>query len=295
MSLILVTGSTGNVGHEVVAQLLARNTSVRAAVRTGDLSDVDGASRAFLDFDDPSTFAGALAGVDKVFLMRPPRMSDHRRMRPFIDAMERAGVREVAFLSVQGAGTNPFVPHHGIERYLAKSRVPCTILRPSFFMQNLSTTHLADIRDRDEVFVPAGEGRTNFIDAGDIAEAVAVVLTEPGHAGKAYELTGGEALTYGEVAQALSYACGRKITYPSPSGRQFKERMTAAGHSEEFVRVMASIYRIARLGMAAGTTDELERLIGRPPTTLAEWARRNARCFSTGPGRLPATNGILDH
>jgi uncharacterized protein YbjT (DUF2867 family) len=281
MAAVLVTGSTGNVGSEVVAQLLKRGESVRAAVRPGrgggfgaPVIEVE------LDFEAPSTFAGALAGVSRVFLMRPPQMSDPKQMHPFVDAMRTAGIEQIAFLSVQGAGSNPFVPHHGIEQCLKRSGLAWTFLRPSFFMQNLSTTHRADICERDEVFVPAGRGKTNFIDVADIAEAIAVVLTTPGHLGRAYELTGSEALTYDQVADILSQECGRPITYPRPSAREFKSRMTAAGHDEDFVSVMASIYLIARVGMAAGTTDELEGLIGRKPTTLAQWAERNAECFA---------------
>lgn len=276
---VLVTGSTGNVGSEVVKRLLERRAEVRSAVRPGGR----GASTSRtvpLDFEDSATFAEALRGVDAVFLIRPPRMSDPREMRPFIDAMSAEGVARVVFLSVQGAGSNPFVPHHGIERYLKRSGLCWTFLRPSFFMQNLSTTHCADIRERDEVYVPAGKGRTNFIDAADIGEAAAGVLTTLGHEGKAYELTGSEALTYSEVAATLSRACGRAISYPCPSGRDFKARMRAAGHDDEFVSVMASIYAIARFGLAAGTTNDLERLIGRPPTSLAEWAVRNASRFA---------------
>jgi uncharacterized protein YbjT (DUF2867 family) len=279
---VLVTGATGNVGAEVVEQLAVRGADVRAAVRPGREAAAtipDGVRPVPLDLDDPATFAAALDGVARVFLMRPPQFSDAARMRPFIAAMGDAGVRQVVFLSVQGAGSNPMVPHHGIEQDLKKSGVPWTFLRPSFFMTNLSTTHLDDIVERDEVFVPAGRGRTNFIDVGDIAEAAAVVLTEPGHTGKAYELTGSEALTYAEVAETLSQACGRTIVYPRPSGRAFKQRMREAGHDDDFVSVMGSIYLLAKLGMASGTTDELERLIGRPPTTLAQWARANAACF----------------
>jgi len=281
MSAILVTGSTGTVGASVVAELLRRNQQVHAAVRPGrdsgfcaTVADVE------LDFGDPSTFEAALAGVSRVFLMRPPQMSDPKKMRPFIDAMATNEIEQVAFLSVQGAGSNPFVPHHGIEQHLKRSGLPWTLLRPSFFMQNLSTTHRADICERDEVFVPAGRGRTNFIDAADVAAAVAVVLTTSGHLGKAYELTGSEVLTYAGVAETLSQACGREITYPSPSARQFKSRMKASGCDDEFVAVMGSIYLLAKLGMAAGTTDELQRLIGRPPATLREWAQRNAECFA---------------
>jgi len=217
--------------------------------------------------------------------MRPPQMSDASAMRPFVDAMRDAGVEHVVFLSVQGAGTNPFVPHHGIEALLKKSGLGWTFLRPSFFMQNLSTTHCDDIRERDEIYVPAGRGRTNFIDAADVAEAAAVCLAAPGHDRKAYELTGSEALTYDQVAEFLSAACGRTITYARPSARQFKTRMKEAGHPDEFVSVMTSIYALARFGMAAGTTDDFARLVGREPTTVAEWAQRDASCFLAGGAR----------
>ncbi len=281
MSTVLVTGSTGNVGAEVVKHLLLGRATVKAALRPGRTGNaVAGTRPVELDFEEPSTFSAGLDGVDRVFLLRPPQMSDPRAMRPFIDAMKDAAVAQVVFLSVQGAGSNPFVPHHGIEQYLKKSGLAWTFLRPSFFMQNLSTTHRADICERDEVYVPAGNGRTNFIDVADIGEAAAVCLTTPGHDRTAYELTGSEALTYEQVAVILSAACGRPITYPRPSAKEFKSRMKAAGHDSEFVSVMGSIYAIAKLGMAAGTTDELEKLIGRPPTTLAQWAERSGACFA---------------
>lgn len=282
MSTILVTGSTGTVGALVVAELVRRGQPVQAAIRPGrDRGLRATVSEVELDFKDSSTFEAALAGVSSVFLLRPPQMSDPKEMRPFIDAMTTHGVERVAFLSVQGAGSNPFVPHHGIEQYLKKTGPLWTFLRPSFFMQNLSTTHRADICECDEVFVPAGRGKTNFIDAADVAEAIAVVLTTPGHLGKAYELTGSEVLTYAEVADTLSQACGRQITYTSPSAREFKSRMKASGCDDEFVSVMGSIYLIAKLGMAAGTSDELQRLIYRPPTTLHEWALRNIERFAS--------------
>jgi uncharacterized protein YbjT (DUF2867 family) len=257
---------------------------VRAAVRPGSERRVaPGATQVALDFQDPATYAGALAGVDRVFLLRPPQMSDSREMRPFVEAMTAAGIRHVVFLSVQGAGSNPFVPHHGIERSIRKSGLVWTFLRPSFFMQNLSTTHRADICERDEIYVSAGNGRTNFVDVADIAEAAAVVLTTPGHGGKAYEITGAEALTYTQVAEALSRACGRAISYPRPSSAQFKARMLAAGHDADFVSVMGSIYALARFGMASGTSGALEDLIGRKPTTFAQWAEKQADCFRKEP------------
>jgi len=281
MKPVLVTGASGTVGSEVTEHLARRGIPVRAAMRRSGGSEAPGGAPS-VDFDllRAETYAPALEGVDRVFLMRPPQMSDANEMRPFIDAMRDAGVGHVVFMSVQGAGTNPFVPHHGIETALKRSGLARTFLRPSFFMQNLSTTHCADIRERDEICVPAGNGRTNFVDATDVAEAAAVCLASPAHRDKAYEITGSEALTYEQVAQTLSAACGRTITYSRPSARQFKARMKGAGHPDEFVSVMASIYALARFGMAAGTTDEFERLVGRKPTTLAKWAASNAQCFS---------------
>jgi uncharacterized protein YbjT (DUF2867 family) len=178
------------------------------------------------------------------------------------------------------------VPHHGIERLIKKSGLAWTFLRPSFFMQNLSTTHRADICERDEVYVPAGNGRTNFVDVTDIGEAAAVVLTSPGHDRRAYEITGSEALTYAQVAETLSRACGRTISYARPSSAQFKARMLAAGQDAEFVSVMGAIYALARFGMAAGTSDELESLIGRKPTTFAQWAGTQAECFAKEPSTV---------
>lgn len=277
MKSVLVTGATGNVGSEVVRALLARGATVKATRRTaGDAPDSPGNVSARFDFGDASTYGPALDGVERVFLMRPPHMSKAKAFRPFIDAMTQSGIRQVVFLSVQGAGRNIVVPHHGIERLLKKSGLTWTILRPSFFMQNLSTTHLADIKDRDVIYVPAGRGRTNFIDVADIAEAAAACLTSPGHECRAYEITGTESLTYDEVAAVLSKACGRLITYARPSSAEFKAHMRAAGYDEDFVAVMAAIYATARFGLAAGTTDTLRTLIGREPTTLAEWAARHS-------------------
>lgn len=280
MAAVLVTGATGNVGIEVAEQLLRRGVDVKAAMRRPSTIGVpQGAIPVEFDFQDESTFDAALDGVDRVFLMRPPHMSDAKAFRPFIRAMERSGVRQVAFLSVQGAGQNVFVPHHAIEVQLKRSSVPWTLLRPSFFMQNLTTTHLSEIRDRDEIYVPAGNGRTNFIDVADIGEVAAVCLTTAGHERKAYEITGTEALTYTAVAQILTDAVGRKVTYRNPSAREFKARMKAAGHDDDFIKVTARIYAIAKIGMAAGTTSTFETLVGRRPRTMAEWAETSAACW----------------
>lgn len=277
---VLVTGATGTVGGELLEHLVARQATVRAAVRdTGAARLPDGAQAVAFDFSDASTYAAALDGVDRVFLLRPPHMADAAAFEPFIAAVAASSVEQLVFLSLQGVERNPVVPHHGIEKRIRESGVGWTFLRPGFYMQNLLTTHLADIRERHEVFVPAGGGRTSLIDARDIAEAAAVVLTAPGHVECAYTLTGPQAITYSQVAAILSEVCGYPITYVSPSGRAFSQRMRERGYAPEFVTVMRGIYLVARLRMAAGLTDELEHLIGRAARDFRTFARDHAEQF----------------
>jgi uncharacterized protein YbjT (DUF2867 family) len=188
-------------------------------------------------------------------------------------------VIQVAFLSLLGAEKNPVVPHHAIEKELKRSGLAWTMLRPSFFMQNLSTTHLADIREYDQIIVPAGSGRTSFIDVRDIAAAAAKVLTEPGHEDGAYALSGAEALTYDECAAILSDVTGRRITYTRPSGRAFAHHMRERGYPSEFVSVMRAIYMVAKLRMAATVTTDLRDLIGRDPISFRRFAEDNRALF----------------
>jgi len=281
---ILVTGATGNVGRELVRVLAEAGADVRACVRdtSRDAGLHDGVDLVAFDFADPETFTAALTGIDRVFFMRPPHMADASAFEPFVTAMRDAGVSQVVFLSLMGVERNPVVPHHAIEKLLRGSGLGWTFLRPGFYMQNLLTTHLRDIRERDEVFVPAGNGRTSFIDVADIAACAAVLLTEPGHTGQAYTVTGPRALTYGEVAGILTRVTGRTITYTRPSGRAFARHMAELGFDREMITVMRGIYLVAKLGMAGGVTDDLERLLGRPARTFEQFAADNAAVFSAG-------------
>ncbi len=278
--MILVLGATGNVGSEVVAGLRAREVDFSAAVRDIEADPrrlpAGTATRAF-DFLDRSTHASAFAGVRSVILVRPPALAKvERDLRPALEAAKLAGVEHVVFLSLQGVEHNRFVPHHALERVLVELGFAYTFLRPSFFMQNLSTTHQAEIRDRDEIFVPAGEGRTSFVDVRDLAEVAVDCLCDAKHRGKAYELTGLEAPTYAEVAALLSAALGRTIRYANPSLPAFILRRHRIEHQPlGFVMVMAALYTVCRLGKAGRVTHELAQLLGRPPRSLAEFIADN--------------------
>jgi uncharacterized protein YbjT (DUF2867 family) len=285
---VLVTGSTGTVGREVVRALRERGVPLRAAVL--DAADAGrlpaGTPWVPFSFEDGGTHAVALEGVERVFLLRPPHLAAARVFDPFLAAMQAAGVRQVVFLSLLGVEKNPVVPHHAIERRLRASGLPWTMLRPSFFMQNLTTTHLADLR-RGEIVVPAGGGRTSLIDARDIGDVAALVLAEPGHEGRAYDLTGSEALTYDECARLLSRAAGRDIVYTRPSGRAFARHMVAQGSAPDFVRVMRGIYLACRLHLAGRVTEDVSRLLGRPPRTFAQFAADVAPLLADHPLSTP--------
>jgi len=197
----------------------------------------------------------------------------------FVDAADRVGVNHVVYLSTLGAEKNVIIPHHRIEKHIMGTDITYTLLRASFFMQNLLEVHRADIVEHDELFVPAGSGKTSFIDARDISEAAAVVLIEPDHANRAYDLTGPEALDYGAVATTFSEVLGRSITYPNPSLLAFSRRMYQRGTPLGFIALLCGIYTTARLGLAARVTEDSYLLLGRSPRTVRAFIEDHADAF----------------
>ena len=278
---ILVTGASGNVGAPLVEQLVAGGAHVLVACRDMARARVPAGTTAVrFDFEDPSTHAPALEGVEKLFLLRPPAITDMKRhMLPVVRAARDAGVRHIVFLSLLGVEKNPVVPHAKVERFILEAKVPHTFLRPGFFMQNLSTTHRDDIREHHELFVPAGQGRTGFIDTRDIAAVGAKVLLEEGHEGKAYDLTGAEALTYAEAAALFTEVLGRPIRYAEPSALRFAARWYRRDVPLPFIAVMTAIYTVCRLGLAGTVTRDTEQLLGRAPISLRQIIQDHKACW----------------
>lgn len=283
---ILITGATGNVGRELAQLLRDAGQPVRAAVvSAADAATLpEGVPWVLFDFTDPTTYAPAFAGVDRLFLLRPPHIANVARdMQPAIAYAAAAGVRHIVFLSLVGAEKNRFVPHAKVEAMLMAGSVPYTLLRCGFFMQNLSTTHRQDIQDYDDIFVPAGHGKTAFVDVRDIAAVAARVLTEPGHAQQSYSLTGSEALDNGEVAALMSDALGRPIGYSQPHFLRFAWRFWRRGHPLGYVAVMTAIYLTTRFGMAETVHPETAVLLNRPPITMRQFINDYATVWQKTP------------
>lgn len=272
---VLVTGATGTIGRRVARQLTARGVQVRAASRRGDTVGAGTASVRF-DYLDRPSWAGALDGVRVLFVVRPPDMTDVTRdLLPFLDAARSAGVRHVTFLSVQGADRLTVVPHARVERWLRGSGLGWTIVRPSFFMQNLITAHAQDLR-AGTLVLPAGHGRTAFVDAEDVAAVAAAALADPvAHDRRVWTPTGSQALSYDEVARDLSEVLDRPVRYRAAGLVSYARHARRGGTPWPLVAVTAAIYTTARLGLAAGLTTHVATVTGHPPATLRDVVTRD--------------------
>ncbi len=286
--MLLITGPTGNVGHELVAALDGQTApdGWRLGSRHPDAlrTAMKGSSAEVIAFDffDRSTWKDALAGVDGLFLLFP--LPGNRAAReaiiPFVAAAERAGCRHVVYVSVIGADRAPFIPHYKVEAALRASAMTWTVLRCSFFMQNLHrqiSTHGVDIAEHGELFIPAGRGRTTFVDATDAAAVAAMALRHPdGHRNVARHLTGPAALSMAEVAEALTAELRYPVEYTHPGLIRFARRLRGRGVGWDTIAFMSAVYTLTRMGRNQQITDEVRQLLGRPPRTLAEFLHDNA-------------------
>ena len=280
---VLVTGATGNVGREVVRALEERSLPYRAPSRTSTTESPG------LDFEDEATWDPALEGIAQLFLLRPPPISDTKgTLVPFLDRTWASGAEHVVFLSVAGADSNRWVPHHAVEQHLMASDQSWTILRPGFFAQNLVDAYRRDISEDDRLYVPAGRGEVAFVDLHDVGDVAASIFAESSaHRGEGYTLTGREALTFDEVAEILSAALERSIRYEPASILGYARHLHRRGLPAAQVAVQVVLHVGLRFGQAATVDPTLERLLGRPPRTVADVVREHAELWAAADEQVP--------
>ncbi|MFE8695921.1 SDR family oxidoreductase [Cytobacillus sp. FJAT-53684] len=281
---ILVTGASGNVGRYVIEELLSMGEQVVGAGQDiQKIKDIfkDTIDAVHFDFTNKGTFHQALENVDRVFLMRPPHLGKPEDLYPFIDAMKSHKIKLISFLSLMGVETNPIPPHHKIEKYIEAAGIPYAHIRPGFFMQNVSGVHSVEIREKNQVFVPAGNSKTSFIDAADIGLSTAILLHEPNkYRNTAHTITGPEALNYDQVAEILSKVTGRQITYAKPGYLKYRRHyIKDRGLEKGYVNVTVALYFMTRMGTAKEVTDDFVKLTGRHPRSFEEFARANVNSF----------------
>jgi (4-alkanoyl-5-oxo-2,5-dihydrofuran-3-yl)methyl phosphate reductase len=280
--MILVTGATGTVGREVVAQLIAAGEKVRAMTRNAAKAGkgmqaeiVEG------DFGKPETLARALAGADRVFSLSAGPMTGVNE-RNLGEAARSAGVRHIVKLSALGGDDevrNDIRKWHDEgEQALRETGIGLTVLRPTGFMSN--ALHWRDsIRTQDKVFSNYGEGKLPVIHPRDIAAVAVRALTSEGHEGKAYSLTGPEALSVGQQVDILAETLGRNLEYVSITDEVARQGMERAGMPGLLIDALLPFAGFIRSGAAAQVFGTVGEVTGRPALTFRDWARENAGAF----------------
>lgn len=279
---VLVTGATGKTGRRIAALLEARGIPFRAASR--------GTEPRF-DWDDPETWRPALEGVGAAYILDPTYLKDRPdtaaadAAAAFLEVAREAGVERVVLLSARDVGRAAREDLLAVESAVMASDLDWTVLRPSWFMQNFSETEfLSDPVRAGELRTCTGDGREPFVDLEDLAEVAVAVLTEPGHAGRIYELTGPRPMTFGDAVAAVAEASGRRLSYAEVPSADYLAHLVRTGMSPEYARLLTMLFDWIREGRYADTSSGIEEVLGRPPREFSEYA---ARAATEGAWRAP--------
>ncbi|MFF7355675.1 NAD(P)H-binding protein [Streptomyces filipinensis] len=269
----LVIGATGTTGSRTAAQLIAAGHRVRAASRRA--TRFPGAEPVRFDWYEPSGHGDALAGADRVYLVPPVGDPEPAAvMLPFLHQARAAGAQRAVLLSssaVAASGPGVGVVHEALPGLFDH----WAVLRPSWFMQNFTGTHLhaRTIREDGLILTATGTGRVGFVDADDIA-AVAVRALTDDHAPDAdLVLTGPDALGYDDIAGIVTQVTGRSVAHRNLTYEQMRDRL-AGSMPREFAALLAGMDRAIAGGAEDRTTDTVQRLTGRPPRSFRTVAER---------------------
>ncbi|MFD4028692.1 NAD(P)H-binding protein [Streptomyces sp. NPDC058576] len=268
---VLVTGGTGKTGRRVVARLRERGVETRAASRSGDTP---------FDWADPTTWGPALEGATAVYIV--PLDTSPSPTVPFVEQAVASGVRRLVLLSARGVDVPGYFgpghdvggPHGEGERALRGSGVDWTILRPGWFAQNFSEGVFLDgVRD-GELALPTGDGKAAFIDADDIAAVAVAALTEDGHAGEEYGLSGPRALGIADVLDEIAKATGKRAAYVPLDSSAFRAGLVAdQGFTDEEAGLWTDALIPITTSREAPVLDGVRRALGREPRDFADFVR----------------------
>ena len=271
--MILITGASGNIGREVLKHTMTTGTKIRASYQDASKADApSGVEVATVDFNQPETLKAALQGVDRVFLVGPPSAQLALLEQKAVDVVRHAGIKQLVKLSAMGDRAATFPRQHAeSEDYIRSTGIPYTFLRPNGFMQNLVNYNAGTINTQNAFYGSEGDGKVSHIDIRDIAAVAAKVLTEDGHISEAYTLTGPEALSNAQIAEKLSDLVGREISFVNLPPEQLKQALLSAGIPDWSADALIDLQRLYREGGAATVTQEVERLLGRKPTSYGRF------------------------
>jgi uncharacterized protein YbjT (DUF2867 family) len=265
---MLVLGGTGTTGRRINARLAARGIPHRSASRTTD-------SR--FDWSDSETWDAVIEGARSVYILP---LDGEVLTRPFVQRAKELGVRRVVLHSGRGVDIPGYMDrsapaaqtHIDGEDAVRSSGLEWTILRPGWFAQNFSEGFFAEAVRGGEMRFPAGDGAATFVDVEDIADVAVAALTEDGHAGRTYELSGPRALGLEEVARILSEASGKRIVYTPVAVEEFISELVQSGWPQVEAVGFAEVFHPLREGLDAHYSPGVEEALGRKPRAFEEFA-----------------------
>lgn len=269
----LVLAATGKTGRRVAAELERRGMPTRAVARTGSVR---------FDWYDERTWAPALEGARAAYLVDPAFLGDvpdsgaREIVASFAGLARELGVSRVALLSGRDVGRANRPELVAPEAAVMGSGLDWTILRPTWFMQNFTEGFFHDSIAAGELRLPAAAGQEPFVDLDDLAAVAAVVLTEDGHAGKVYELSGPRLLTFGEVVDEIARVTGREIAYVPVSPDEYRAGLIADGVSAEFAELQTTLLAWIGEGRNADLSDGVQQVLKREPRDLSVSVREAA-------------------
>jgi uncharacterized protein YbjT (DUF2867 family) len=261
----LVLGATGKTGRRVIERLEGRNVPVRIGSRAAPLP---------FDWEDSSTWAKALQGVDALYISYFPDLAAPgaaEAIQLLTDMAVKAGVRRMVLLSGRG---EPEAQR--CEEIVRNCPVEWTLVRASWFAQNFSESYFLDPILAGEVELPAGDIGEPFVDADDIADVAVAALTEEGHAGQLYEVTGPRLLTFAEAIAEIGRACGRQIRYRQIPIATYADMMAQMQVPQPVISLVTYLFGEVLDGRNASTTDGVMRALKRAPRDFRDYARDTA-------------------
>ncbi len=280
--MICITGAGGTVGSEVLKQIKSISAQFRVAYFSAEKADrarSNGIDAAVIDYNQPDTLEAAFAGCDSLFLLGPNDLNQTELEINAVEAAKSAGVQHIVKQSVLGAEGEAYSlahAHRPVEKAIEESGLTWTFLRPNSFMQNVETFMSESIRAEGAFYSASGDAKIAHVDVRDIAAVAVQALTDDSHSGKAYELTGPDALSYDEVAAELSAATGRAIAHVSLPPADLKGAMLASGMPEPLADRMLDLERYFREDNASSISDDIKVVTGNSPRRFKDYVREIA-------------------
>lgn len=279
--------NSGNVGTPVALELARMGHQVTLtdrAPRQNAAYDKLGIRQVPFDINSLSSMTSALEGGEAFFSLTPLVENLVEAGTMAIRAAREAGIRKIVRSSAQSAGPDAPIQlgrwHYAIEKAVEDSGIPFTILRPANFMQNYLTFGTPEtIQGQSAFYAPMGEAKISVIDTRDISGVAARALVEPGHDGKCYDLTGGESLSNREIAEIISTALGRKITYVSIPAAKAAESMLGSGMPGWLVTMLSELFAFGAAGNLAAIKPDTELVLKRKPITFSQFVQDNLKTF----------------